>query len=181
MAELLLLLQKRNAMKQIVIGIVLTLATIGGFAQSHSAGNLFATGGIGVGHYGYHTGPFRTSIGLPVILNIDYGIMDYVSVGGYFGALFKDNSSAVGFGGRGSFHFWQLLNDKVSGDLMGDTFDIYGSVYTGGEVSGYYHDRFRAGGILGARWFFHQNISCTVEFGGPMSIVMAGLSFELLN
>lgn len=151
-------------------------------AQSHRQGNLFATGGIGLGHYGYHVGgPYSRGIGLPLTLNVDYGIMDYVSVGGYFGALFKDRSSSLGFGGRGSFHFWQLLNDKVSGDLMGETFDIYASVYTGAEVSGLRRDRFRAGGILGARWFFMQNIAVTAEFGGPMSYVMFGMSFKLLD
>jgi len=169
-------------MKQLILSLVIVLMAVCADAQSHRAGNVFITGGIGGGHYGYHVGgPFSRSIGIPLIMNVDVGIMDYVSIGGYFGALFKDNRSAVGFGGRGSFHFWQLLNDKVSGDLKGDIFDIYGSVYTGAEVSGYFNDRFRAGGILGARWFFTPNISLTAEFGGPMSYAMIGMSFKLID
>ncbi len=149
-------------------------------AQSFDAGDVLLTGGIGAGHYGYHVGP-RSGIGLPVVMFVDIGIHQYVSLGPYVGALFKDNSSALGFGGRGSFHFWQLIDNHVNGDLRGDIFDIYGSAYAGGEISAYYSDRFRAGGILGARWFFHPNISLNVEFGGPMSYVMAGMTFKLLD
>lgn len=169
-------------MKNLIIISLLLLTASVAEAQSHQKGNLFATVGIGGGHYGYHTGgPYSRGIGLPLTLNVDYGIVDYVSAGGYFGVLFKDRSSAIGFGGRGSFHFWQLLNDKVSGDLMGDVFDIYVSAYSGAEVSGLRRDRFRAGGILGARWFFSPNISLTAEFGGPMSYAMIGMSFKLIN
>lgn len=168
-------------MKQIMTLLFFITLTGSINAQSHGAGDVVATGGIGAGHYGYHTGGPYTGIGLPLVLNVDISIHDYVSLGPYVGALFKDNSSAVGFGGRGSFHFWQLIDDQVSGDLRGDMFDIYGSAYAGAEVSAFYSDRFRAGGILGARWYFNQNIALTVEFGGPMSYVMAGMSFKLID
>ncbi len=164
----------------LVLIMILFMAT-GVQAQSHRAGNLFATAGIGLGHYGYHSGPFSSSVGLPLTLNVDYGIMDYVSLGGYFGVLFKDRTSAIGFGGRGSFHFWQMINDLATADLMGDTFDVYVSLYSGGEVSGRYTDRFRIGGILGGRYFFNPNIAVTAEFGGPMAYFMAGVSFKLLD
>lgn len=168
-------------MKRFLILSFLLITVLSVNAQSHRAGNLFATAGIGLGTYGYHSVPLRSSFGLPLTLEVDYGIHDYVSLGGYFGILFKDRGSALGFGGRGSFHFWQLINDKVSGDLMGDVFDIYVSVYSGGEVSGIYADRFRIGGILGGRWFFNPNMALTAEFGGPMSYFMAGISFKLLD
>ena len=167
--------------RSLILILLFIVATSAVEAQSHRAGNLFATAGIGLAHYGYHTVGPKASIGLPLTLNVDYGLMDYVSLGGYFGVLFKDRSSAVGFGGRGSFHFWQMINDLATVDLMGDTFDIYASIYSGGEVSGRYTDRFRIGGILGGRYFFSQNIAVTAEFGGPMSYFMAGVSFKLLD
>lgn len=167
--------------RSIFLVLIMLFAASGVDAQSHRAGNLFATAGIGLGHYGYHVVGPKASIGLPLTLNVDYGIMDYVSLGGYFGVLFKDRTSAVGFGGRGSFHFWQMINDLATVDLMGETFDIYASVYSGGEVSGRYRDRFRIGGILGGRYFFSRNIAVTAEFGGPMSYFMAGVSFKLLD
>lgn len=168
-------------MKQLLAGIFFIFMATHIQAQSFDSGDVMLTGGIGAGHYGYHTGPGYSGFGLPLVLNVDIGIHDYVSLGPYFGVLFKDESSAIGFGGRGSFHFWQLIDQHVNGDLRGDIFDIYGSAYAGGEVSGYYSDRFRAGGILGARWFFSPNIALTVEFGGPMSYFMAGMTFKLID
>lgn len=168
-------------MKKTLIVSLLILTAWQVNAQSHRAGNLFATAGIGAGNYGYHLGPFRSGFGVPLTFNFDYGIHDYVSLGAYGGFLFKDKSVATGFGGRGSFHFWQLINDKVAGDLKGDIFDIYVSVYSGGEVSSLYTNRFRAGGILGGRWFFSPNIALTAEFGGPMSYFMAGMTFKLID
>lgn len=163
-----------------LIAAFLTFSTVS-FGQAHTAGDVFATGGIGFGHYGYHTGAFRSSIGLPVVANIDIGIVDYVSLGPYVGALFKDNSSALGFGGRGSFHFWQMISDLTGANLRAEEFDMYVSLYSGGEVSGFYTDRFRIGGTYGARWMWMDNIAVTVEFGGPMSYFMAGMSFKLLD
>ncbi len=168
-------------MKQIIAGIFAIFLASNIQAQSFDRGDVLLTGGIGAGHYGYHVGPGYRGFGLPVVLNVDIGIHDYVSLGPYVGALFKDASSAIGFGGRGSFHFWQLIDNHVSGDLRGDIFDIYASAYAGGEVSRYYNDRFRAGGILGARWFFAQNLALTVEFGGPMSYFMVGMTFKLID
>jgi hypothetical protein len=163
------------------ISLLIVFITAGGLnAQSHEQGNLFLSGGVGLGHYGYHHRPGKAvGIGLPLIVNLDYGIIDYVSIGGYAGSLFKDNHVAVGFGGRGNFHAWQMVNDLVAGDLMGDVFDVYVSVYTGTEISNVYTDRFRIGGILGGRWFFKENLALMAEFGGPMSFVNVGLSLKL--
>lgn len=169
-------------MKRIFGVLILMLCVWGANAQSHKQGDLFVSGGIGFGHYGYHARPGRAvNIGLPLILNVDYGIVNYVSIGGYGGALFKDNHTAIGFGGRGSFHAWQMVNDLVAGDLKGDIFDIYVSIYSGGEISGLYRDRFRIGAILGARWFFKENIALMAEFGGPMSFANVGISLRVKN
>jgi hypothetical protein len=169
-------------MKKLAAIFILLLCDMGVNAQGHKQGDLFITGGIGFGHYGYHARPGRpVNVGLPLTLNVDYGIVNYVSIGGYGGALFKDNHTAIGFGGRGSFHVWQMIDDLVAGDLRGDLFDIYASVYSGGEISGLYRDRFRIGAILGARWFFKENVALMVEFGGPMSYGNVGISLRAKN
>jgi len=169
-------------MKKVLSLLILIIGVLDANAQSHKQGDLFISGGIGFGHYGYHTRPGRAvNIGLPLILNVDYGIVNYVSIGGYGGALIKDNHTAIGFGGRGSFHVWQMINDIVAGDLKGDIFDIYVSVYSGGEISGVYRDRFRIGAILGARWFFKENVALMAEFGGPMSFGNVGISLRVKN
>lgn len=170
-------------MKKIMIIACFALIYNSGFGQAHSSGDLFATGGIGFGNYGYYSGSLygRTGFGFGTVLNVDYSIIHYMSFGAYGGALFKNRTSVFGFGGRGSFHFYQMIDDLVDGDLMGDQFDIYASLYSGGEFSPVYLNRFRIGGILGARWMWMKNIGVTVEFGGPMSVFMMGMSFKLLD
>jgi len=172
--------RKKTVMKKYISLLIVLITASGINAQSHEQGNLFLSGGIGLGHYGYHHRPGKAvGVGLPLIVNLDYGIIDYVSIGGYAGSLFKDNHVAFGFGGRGNFHAWQMVNDLVAGDLKGDIFDVYVSVYTGTEISNVYTNRFRIGGILGGRWFFKENIALMAEFGGPMSFANFGISLKL--
>lgn len=161
-----------------------------GYSQAHSPGDLTVTAGIGLGDYGYsrYTGYYggygRTGLGFGIVLNADYSIVHYMSFGLYGGTRFRNRTTAFGFGGRGSFHFYQMIDDLVDGDLMGDKIDVYASFYSGGEVyAGAFSpaSRFRVGGILGARYMFKENIGATMEIGGPMSVFMVGMSFKLLN
>lgn len=174
-------------MKKIMIIACFALLYNTGYSQAYSPGDLTVTAGLGFGDYGYsgyrYSGYGRTGLGLGIVLNADYSIVYYMSAGLYGGTRFKNRTTAFGFGGRGSFHFYQMIDDLVDGDLMGDKIDVYASFYSGGEVysARLVPGRFRIGGILGARYMFKENIGATIEFGGPMSIFMVGMSFKLLN
>ncbi|HNM67149.1 MAG TPA: hypothetical protein PKN16_06635 [Chitinophagales bacterium] len=115
-------------------------------------------------------------------LNLDYNVHDYASVGAYigYGARYRLHHLAVG--ARGSFHWWQLLDDKVSADLKSDKIDIYMPVhlgvymYMGGGTTA----RFNGGAGFGFRYYFIDNIGVNVEFGRQeMSWAKLGFQFKL--
>ena len=115
-------------------------------------------------------------------LNLDYNVHDYASVGGYigYGARYKIHHIAVG--ARGSFHWWQLLDDKVSADLKSDKIDFYLPVhlgvymYAGGGVNAH----FNGGAGLGFRYYFVDNIGVNLEWGRQeMSYAKIGVQFKL--
>lgn len=60
------------------------------------------------------------------------GVHDYISVGAYSGFWTRGNRAWNGgrftsthFGARATFHWWQLLDKNVSGDLFSDQLNIY--------------------------------------------------------
>jgi hypothetical protein len=182
--------------------IIFTLAMAISFsslvqAQAFKKGDVMLSPGFGLGLYGVGYG---VGFAVPVVFNADIGVHDYVSVGAY-GAFwtkkwnygFNDNYrfTSSHFGVRGSFHWWQLLDEKVNADLKGDKLDIYLTVWMGYNLrtakwidsgSGTnlgFGNRFQGGAQLGMRYFFHKNIGVFAEWGGtPSAYSNIGLSFK---
>ncbi|HUH75663.1 MAG TPA: hypothetical protein VLZ75_14810 [Chitinophagales bacterium] len=142
-------------------------------------------GGFGYGAYG------GTNLG--VTANFDYAVHEYVSVGGYVGFNSLLNSSAkysrIGFGARGVFHFWQLIDNKTSKDLKSDKVDFYLPVHLGYHIYRFGNDfygtnlnsgQFRAGAGLGIRYYFSPKIGIAFETGGmEMSWAKIGVAIRL--
>lgn len=102
--------------------------------------------GIGLGVYGRGYGAF--GFALPIVLNADFGVHDYVSVGAYGGFWTRGNWGGSGrfnsfhFGARATFHWWQLLDENVSGDLLSDKLDIYFTPWLGYNIRSFNNNNF---------------------------------------
>lgn len=173
--------------------LLLFLACLGGqqqlFAQGHQKGDVLLSPGISFGNYHYYGDGF----GVPLVLNVDFSPHDYASVGPYFGVFLRDNHTAFDVGARGTFHWWQLTDDKVNADLRADILDLYFSIYAGAEIENIHHhhpndephddpayaSRARAGAILGLRWYFAEPVALMFELGGPMGFSTIGFTFKL--
>jgi hypothetical protein len=120
-----------------------------------------------------------------VMLNIDYAVHDYVSVGGYFGFTGNDNFRQFGAGARGVFHWWQLLDDRRPRDLKSDKVDFYLPFFVGvrsiatSEGTKIDTDWFPGIGV-GIRYYFNDKVGLAFEFGGmEMSTAKLGVSIKL--
>lgn len=157
--------------------------------QAIEKGNFIIQPSLNLGGFAY-TGYGGFNLG--TTLNLDYAVHDYVSVGGYVGFNTSLNStwkySRIGFGARGVFHFWQLIDDKVSKDLKSDKIDFYmplhlgyhiyrfGDGFPGNANSG----QFRMGTGLGIRYYFNPKIGIAFETGGmEMSWAKIGVAIKL--
>lgn len=129
----------------------------------------------------------------PISANIEYGISQSFSIGGY-GSYFSktwnyDNFSqeasessfqAISFGVRGTLHGTPLINDLIKGlTINPDKWDIYTSLMVGIETLNWEHSwedsfndqpssetKFRLGPVIGARYMFTPTIGAFAEFGG---------------
>lgn len=135
---------------------------------------------------GYYGGPLiRPNNGVTIgsTLNFDYSVHDYFAAGLFAGFTSYINANAefryrrVGLGGRGVFHWWKLLDDKVSKDLMSDKIEFYLPLYAGvhiintnignfGGTTFFENDtQFRVGAGLGFRYFFNPGFAAALEWG----------------
>ncbi len=165
-------------------------------AQAFQKGDVMLSPGIGLGTYGIGYG---VGFAVPVVLNADFGVHDYVSVGAYGGFwtkkwnyVYSDNFrfNSAHFGVRASFHFWQLIADHVSANLRADKFDLYvtpwlgynlrSAKYEGSGIGNLaWGNRFQGGAQIGARYFVTKNIGFFAEWGGtPTSWSNWGMTFK---
>ena len=136
---------------------------------------------------GDHGGFSKNSGGVGFIpgftLNVEYGVHDYVSVGGYFGYGARNKAHHIAVGARGVFHWWQLLDDKVSKDLKSDKIDFYLPLYMGVHIGAGYsaiNTNFGMGSGLGLRYYFTDKIGMNLEWGWmEMSVAKIGVQFKL--
>ena len=162
------------------------------YAQAHEKGNVILTPSIGIGNWGYYNWGYwgGRSYSFPVAFNADFAVHDYAGVGPFAGLLINSNYLGVQFGERGTFNWWQLLDDKVAKDLKGDVLDIYYSLGLGYEIftnsewgpglSRGHWNRFRWGSSMGVRWYFSERIGLMGEVGAPIAApVQIGISFKL--
>ena len=131
----------------------------------------------GWGFYGY--GGFVPGF----TVNLDYNVHDYASVGAYVGYGVRHKLHHLAVGARGSFHWWQLLDDKVSKDLKSDKIDFYLPLYMGVHIGAGYsaiNTNFGMGSGLGLRYYFTDKIGMNLEWGWmEMSVAKIGVQFKL--
>jgi hypothetical protein len=168
-------------------------------AQAFKRGDVMISPGIGLGTYGVGYG---VGFALPVVLNADFGVHKYISVGAYGGFWtrrwnYTSNDdyrfTSIHVGGRASFHFWQLIADNVSAGLLRDKLDIYVTPWLGYNIRSAnwidnnnglgnsldFDSRLQGGVQLGVRYFFNENIGIFGEFGGtPTSFSNLGVTFK---
>jgi len=177
-------------MKKILFGILLSLMTYS-FANAGAIekGSFVIQPDLNLGGYGLvGWGGF----GFGATLNLEYAVHDYASVGGYVGystiARSGTNFHRIGFGARGVFHFWNLIDDKTSGNLRSDVVDFYFPLHLGYHIykfdKSYYwagsSGKFRMGAGLGVRYFFNEKIGINLEVGGmEMSWSKLGVTIKL--
>lgn len=181
---------KKN-LKLLVTVLLLTFTVFSISAQdgdkAFQKGNVMLSIGVGAGVYGHSVNGLAFS--LPFIFNADFGVHDYVSVGGYAGFWTSKSGgnryNSTHIGGRGSFHFWQLIDDKVDADMKGDKLDIYATIWLGYNLRKVdnstilFANRLRGGSQIGVRYFVSNGFGFFLEVGGtPTSYSNIGLTFK---
>jgi hypothetical protein len=177
----------------ILITLIFTTIYIFSFGQkSFEKGNILLNPAVGLGSN--YIG--RYGVNPSLYFSADFGVHDYVSAGPYFGMTFFGSEryrNAVDFGGRASFHWWQLLDDKVAADLKQNQLDIYFTLWLGYEIvrrrdnppnwDNYYtRSRFDIGTNFGLRWYPNGNnrFALFTELGyTPISWMLLGATIKL--
>ncbi|MER3523755.1 MAG: hypothetical protein C4326_06710 [Ignavibacteria bacterium] len=171
---------------------------------SLSAKNAYKQGDM-VGHLGLGIGGlggFYGSSSLPVIaVGLDFGIEKYISVGGIVGytsssqefnyfiinapSVYKWKYTYITIGARGSYHFYQIDNEKL--DVYGGAglgYNIVSASFQGdatrrtavGGASGSY---LFFGIHAGARYYFSPAFAAFAELGYGIGILNIGISMKL--
>lgn len=121
---------------------------------------------------------------------LEFAIHDYVGIGfttgiGVGSAGYYSSEIAIPFGAIGNFHFYQLIDDKVSKDIHADKLDIYAGVNLGSGVallnSPSENDvvvLLFGGFQTGARYFFTERFGVNLEVGYGKSFVNAGITIK---
>lgn len=168
--------------------------------QNFNKGSILINGGIGFGlpsYYGTISG-----FGVPLHLNLDYGMSDYVSVGpqigyaryhyDYFFDQYEYTYTFTRFGARGSFHYLPLLQELDLIDIEEEKFDFYLNLNAGIESVSFNSNfssqtfddkidsRFYFGPSLGFRYYPTSKIGCYLETGGGQNAwANIGVTFKL--
>jgi hypothetical protein len=149
------------------------------------------------GYYGRGLTQPNTGFTIGSTLNFDYSVHEYIAVGGYGGITSYLNNDTdfsyrrVGLGGRAVFHWWKLLDDKISKDLLSDRIEFYLPVHFGvhfvnarfeGPGGSNFIDNsamFRSGAGLGFRYYFNPGFGVAAEWGyQEMSWAKIGVAFK---
>lgn len=100
--------------------------------------------------------------------NYDYGVMDFISVGGQVNMLFDDDFEMY-IGPRANFHLLNAITPSKPGP-----FDVYLGATMGVQFG--HKTKFTGGGYLGASYDITSHIAVKLEAG---SNIMAGVMFRL--
>ncbi|MDB5227705.1 MAG: hypothetical protein JWN78_1898 [Bacteroidota bacterium] len=135
---------------------------------------------LGFGKLNYGGNNYGSGLIPGVTLNIDYNVHDYVSVGVFYSAAFRNYKTADvfylgnAFGARVAFHWWQLLDDKLDADLFSSKVDFDVHAHFGAYLVSY-KDKiantktkakgFNAGGGIAIRYYFVDHFGVAIEFG----------------
>jgi hypothetical protein len=148
--------------------------------KSFEKGNILLNPGLGLGSVGLGE---NYSSNLAFFFSADFGVHDYISAGPYAGLkFFGDGVTGMAFGGRGNFHWWQLLDDKVAADLKQSQLDIYWTLFLGYNlINEKRYNDFGFGSTLGLRWYTNSNNRFAIfgEFGRtPIAYSTIGLTIK---
>lgn len=120
----------------------------------------------------------------------EWGIHNYVGLGFHAGLTIRPYINSdylemyIPVGLQANFHFYQLIDDKVSSDLKSDKLDIYGGINVGGGpvigIDTYFDDTYIFGGIhagpqVGVRFYPKSNVGIFAEVGYGKSFAQFGL------
>ncbi len=163
-------------------------------ARYHSlglGGSQFIHLGYYNSYYVYNNGFYNRSWYAPVTgqfnYQLEFAVHDYVGVGfttgiGVGSAGYYNSEIAIPFGAIANFHFYQLIDDKVSKDIHGDKLDIYAGVNVGSGVALLNSPADNdlvvlvfGGFQTGARYFFTERFGVNLEVGYGKSFFNAGI------
>ncbi len=187
-------------MKKIIFFFALLTAAFstGAYAQ-YQKGDILINAGISAGTFGYGYGLYGSSSGfLPLTVNAEYSLNELFAVGPYAGiytrsykyAGYKDRFTALSFGGRGTVHASNLLNEHLELSIDPEKLDFYATVIMGFESRSWNFDAayegnpyyanevyFDFGTIVGVRYNFNPKYSAFFELGrGTFGIGTLGVS-----
>jgi hypothetical protein len=141
-----------------------------------------------LGNHGGFGGAFRgTGLGVGfvpgVTINFDYAVHPYASVGGYVGFGARRKVAGIGVGARGVFHIYQLISDKAGTKVDPGKLDFYFPFHIGAIIAtskgGGTGAGATAGGGLGVRYYFTNNVGVMAEVGWlEMSVAKIGAAFK---
>lgn len=152
--------------------------------QAVEKGDFVIQPSLNIGNY-YFNSNYASGNGIGITGNFDYAVHEYFSVGGFvgFNHINNYNYNRIGFGARGVFHFWQLIDNKASKDLKSDKVDWYIPFHIGYNI--YTGDYADGGDVLyglgmGIRYYFTPKIGLAFEFGGmELSPAKIGVAIKL--
>lgn len=175
-------------------------------AQSFAKGARYHSLGFGVSqfiHLGYYNSYYNFSNNYgrynrgwlsPTTAQFNYqlefAIHDYIGIGlttgiGFGGggfASYYSSEIAVPIGLTGNFHFYQLIDNKVSKDIHGDKLDLYAGLNIGSGVALLNSPNDNDVVVLlfggfqaGARYYFTDRFGVNLEVGYGRSLVNAGI------
>lgn len=166
-----------------------------GEIRGFNKGKIVPQIGIGLGTYYYAPGYVGRGFAIPVVFGIEGGVHDYVGVGGYFGAATRrysygngrDRITTLSTGARGTFHFYNMIEDLTDANLHTDKLDIYVGVLLGYEHNIYsdedinsFRGRFFGGGMVGVRYYPTKCFGIYAEVGrNVLSFINLGAAFRL--
>lgn len=170
-----------------------------GFPRYSFGTNIFGIPGYGYG-YGYTSNSYRTP---SFNMSIRYGFNEFISGGLYAGYAHNgwsyvdgdgfdhnNRNTYIPVGVGASFHVWAFLNNKLDLGLGVEKLDLYVTLVTGAQIRMESEKRPTytttdtrvrpfVGSMVGARYFFINNIGAFVEFGyGMNSYVTGGVTFK---
>ncbi|HSD06120.1 outer membrane beta-barrel protein [Flavobacterium sp.] len=168
-------------MKKLILFIAFGLISNGLFAQNP----------LGEGQTQLNAGIGLSGWGVPVYVGLDYGVSKDWSLGGQISFQTDDdhydghdyNSSAIGIGFNGNYHFNRIMNIPREWDFYaGPSLTYY--IWNYDDYPGDHHPDNTSLGLgvqVGGRYFFNSNFGINFELGGNTGTSGAklGLTFKL--
>lgn len=160
-------------------------------------GTVLFGAGLYLGYYGYDFLGTRSVSFPPMTAYLEYGFHEFITAGPFVGFGrwdYRYSSSDFAwsfyhFGGRGSFHLTNLINEVLGSEIDASKIDLYLTVTTGIEIRNYssatfpdlYDNSWRIflGPNFGFRYYLTDNLGLYLEGGrGALGALSFGLSVK---